>query len=55
MNKSPTPIRIPDEIKAALKKQAESEGRTLSNLIIQILKTYLENETLRKKKGMGKN
>lgn len=39
---APTPVRIPEELKAKAKKQAEKEDRSLSNLIIRALKQYLK-------------
>lgn len=33
---------IDDEVTERLKKQAEKEGRSVSNLIAQIIKKYLE-------------
>jgi predicted HicB family RNase H-like nuclease len=38
---APTPVRIPDELKAKAISRAEKENRTLSNLIITALKKYL--------------
>lgn len=36
-----TAVRLPTEIKAKAKKQAEKEGRSLSNLIIEAIKKYI--------------
>jgi len=40
--KAPTPIRIPDELKEKLMKVAEKENRSFSNLVITILKKWVE-------------
>jgi predicted transcriptional regulator len=40
--KAPTPVRVPDDLKAKLQKLAEKENRSLSNLIITILKDYVK-------------
>jgi predicted transcriptional regulator len=42
---SPTPVRIPPDLKEKLLKQAEKENRTLSNLIITACKQYLTRGT----------
>jgi predicted DNA-binding protein len=38
-------IRITPELKAQLQKMAESEGRTVSNYIEQLIKTSINNTT----------
>lgn len=38
-------IRITPELKAQLQKMAESEGRTVSNYIEQLIKTSINNST----------
>lgn len=43
--KAPDSIRLPDDLKKLLLKRAESENRSLSNLIITLLKEKtLQNE-----------
>lgn len=42
MNDKPTSIRLNPELKAKLQAEAEKQGRSLSNLIIYILKQYVE-------------
>jgi predicted HicB family RNase H-like nuclease len=37
-------IRIPVQLRWELQKRADSEGRSLSNLIIHILKEAISNE-----------
>lgn len=39
-----TSFRIPEEIKEQLQEVARKQDRSLSNLIILILKEYLENK-----------
>lgn len=39
-----TSFRIPEEIKEQLQEIARKQDRSLSNLIILILKEYLENK-----------
>lgn len=39
-----TSFRIPEEIKEQLQEIARKQNRSLSNLIILILKEYLENK-----------
>ena len=41
-NKPTTSIRLPVDLKAKLQKEAEKQGRSLSNLIIYILKQYVD-------------
>jgi hypothetical protein len=38
---SPTPVRIPPDLKEKLLKKAAKENRTLSNLIITACKQYI--------------
>ena len=38
-------FRCPDELKYKLEKQAESEGRSVSNLIIRILTKKIKEPT----------
>lgn len=38
-----TSIKIPEEVYNALKTQAESEHRTISNLINYVLEKYLDS------------
>lgn len=40
--KAPDSIRLPDDLKDKLIKQAGKENRSLSNLIITILKQWIE-------------
>ncbi len=44
MSASNFTFRIPDELRAALEKLAKEDGRTLSNLIIKILRDYVESK-----------
>lgn len=44
MMKINTSFRIPEEIKEQLQEIARKQDRSLSNLIILILKEYLENK-----------
>lgn len=39
---SPTPVRLPPEIKAKALAKAKEEGRTLSGLIIHAIRKYVE-------------
>lgn len=39
---SPTPVRIPPDLKKQALKRAEKENRTLSNLILTALIEYLK-------------
>lgn len=39
---SPTPVRIPPDLKKLALKRAEKENRTLSNLILTALRLYLK-------------
>jgi len=42
-NKNPTTsIRLPVDLKAKLQAESEKQGRTLSNLIIFVLKQYVD-------------
>jgi predicted DNA-binding protein len=41
-NKPTTSIRLPVDLKAKLQAESEKQGRTLSNLIIYILKQYVD-------------
>lgn len=40
----PTPIRFPDDLKALLLEQADKENRSLSNMIITIVKEYYDKK-----------
>lgn len=40
-----TSIRLPEDLKAALEKQADKEGRSVSNLIIYALSCYLKSNS----------
>lgn len=42
MNDKPTSIRLNPDLKAKLQKEAEKQGRSLSNLIIYVLKQYVD-------------
>lgn len=44
MSSSSFTFRLPDELRAALEKLAKEDGRTLSNLIIKILRDYVESK-----------
>lgn len=35
-------FRIPDELRAELEKLSKEDGRSLSNLIIKVLREYVE-------------
>lgn len=37
----PTSVRIPKEVKKALQKQADKEGRPLGNMIVKIITDFL--------------
>ena len=41
-NKPTTSIRLPVDLKAKLQAEAEKQGRSLSNLIIFVLKQYVD-------------
>ncbi len=50
MAKIPLNIRIDPELRERLKKQAQRENRTLSNLVDTILREYLEEKSRRSRK-----
>ena len=37
-------FRMPDELRAELEKLSKEDGRSLSNLIIKVLREYVENK-----------
>lgn len=43
---TPTQIRIPDDLKAAAKAKADTEGRTLSAVVIALLRDWTEQPPL---------
>jgi len=43
-NKTRTNITIEKELKSQLEKQANKEGRSFNNLVINILKEYIKNQ-----------
>ena len=43
-NKTRTNITLEKELKAQLEEQAKKEGRSFNNLVINILKEYMENQ-----------
>lgn len=43
-NKTRTNITIEKELKSQLEEQAKKEGRSFNNLVINILKEYMENQ-----------
>ncbi len=44
MSSSSFTFRLPDELRTALENLAKEDGRTLSNLIIKILRDYVESK-----------
>lgn len=42
-------IRVPDELRERLEKEAKEDGRSLSNLITKILNEYVSGKTESKK------
>jgi predicted transcriptional regulator len=42
---NPVNVRLDDEMREELKKIAQAENRTLSNLIVTVLREYLERRT----------
>lgn len=38
-------FRLPDELRSELEKLSKEDGRTLSNLIIKILRDYVESKS----------
>ena len=50
MAKIPLNIRIDPELRERLKKQADRENRTLSNLVDTIVREYLEQKSRRTRK-----
>jgi hypothetical protein len=42
--KAPTPVRFPLEIEVQLREEAKKQNRSLSNLIITIVKDYFNNK-----------
>jgi len=50
MAKIPLNIRIDPELRERLKKQADRENRTLSNLVDTIVREYLEQKSRRSRK-----
>lgn len=43
-------IRMPDELREKLEREAKTDGRSLSNLIIKVLNDYVESKSDSKKK-----
>jgi predicted transcriptional regulator len=41
---APTPIRLPDDLKAKIKKKAEKEDRSFSYIVIKILTEYFKKK-----------
>jgi predicted transcriptional regulator len=41
---SPTPIRIPEDLKEKIKKKAEKEDRSFSYIVIKILTEYFKKK-----------
>jgi hypothetical protein len=39
---TPTQIRIPPDVKAWARERAESEGTTLSEVVVRLLREYIE-------------
>ena len=50
MAKIPLNIRIDPELRERLKKQADRENRTLSNLVDTIMREYLDQASRRSRK-----
>ena len=48
---SPTSIRFDHELRAALERRAEAEGRTLSNYVINTLRQHIEKTPEPKRKS----
>ena len=44
MNIKPTSIKLPEDIHEKIRKQAEEEERTVSNMIVYILKQYYKTK-----------
>lgn len=42
MSSSSFTFRIPDELRSELEKLSKEDGRSLSNLIIKVLREYVE-------------
>lgn len=39
-------FRLPNELRGKLEKEAETQGRSLSNLIVKILNDYIKSKPL---------
>lgn len=43
---NPLTFRLPDELRGKLEKEANVQGRSLSNLIVKILSDYIKSKPL---------
>jgi len=46
-------LRIPCDVKAALKRAAEADDRSMSSLVLRIVRDWLQRERLLKDKSRG--
>jgi len=44
MKTEPTYVRMPKDLRDSIQKRADDEGRSLSNMIVRMLRVYVDND-----------